>query len=190
MNKDELRIRFLKFIDAAELCLSKEYVQPCLMILYSTIDNLAYLNRKENHAGVIQEDFKNWTEEYLQPKMHSALTADDLYGARCGVLHAGSSESNKSRRGEANEIFYTWGTHNEDVIQGLLEKAQKRNPKLERNVRIMNIDKVLAALKLAIEHFCENRGAEKLIIDRATKIFVKGKLPQNFVKSRFPDIGL
>jgi hypothetical protein len=42
---------------------------------------------------------------------------EDIYSARCGLLHQQMSESNMTKNKEAKEIYYTWGEANQVVLE-------------------------------------------------------------------------
>lgn len=51
-----------------------------------------------------------WCEKYILPRLKTEdgkpLTALDLYGARCGILHTSTSVSSVAEKGEARQISY------------------------------------------------------------------------------------
>lgn len=76
------------------------------MLLYAQIDIAASLNRPVSKSQVTREDFKNWVNQYLLPNSNLDCSADDLYAARCGLLHTYMAESKASRAGKAKQTFY------------------------------------------------------------------------------------
>ena len=87
----------------SELVKEGFYTQA-LIILYSAIDTMAWINLSE--GDVKQKDFVEWVNKYMQPENNLGCTAGDLYGARCGLVHANTSVSRKSRTGEVAQIWY------------------------------------------------------------------------------------
>lgn len=82
---------------ASGLCLEKEYWLSAAKLIYSGIDNLAWLTREHNRPEVEPQDFIDFVKKYLLPDPGLACSADELYGARCGLLHSNTAESRKSR---------------------------------------------------------------------------------------------
>jgi hypothetical protein len=84
------------------------HIEPTLLLLYAAIDTMAWLSVPEEEST--GRDFQNWVEKYVL-RVNQALlpgvTAVDLWGARCGLLHTGAPESRDFRKGNARKIFYT-----------------------------------------------------------------------------------
>jgi len=94
-----------ELLDSIEDCLAKRRILPCLMLLYSGIDVIASLE-----AGrASRSAFTKWVNRYVLKSTSLSCTASDLYGARCGILHTLSAESDMSRKGQARQIVYAWG---------------------------------------------------------------------------------
>jgi hypothetical protein len=58
---------------------------PAAMLIYSSIDILGSLMNLDSFASA--ESFKTWTEDYLLLNGSFAFSKEDLWGARCGILH-------------------------------------------------------------------------------------------------------
>ena len=105
---------------AIECCIKNRYLRPTLILIYSGIDIMAWLNLPENQKDVKQEDFKDWINTYLIPNSDILCTADDIYSARCSILHSFTSESKKTREGNARMIFYSYGKKKAEELQEML----------------------------------------------------------------------
>jgi hypothetical protein len=90
--------------NAIDACLGNDHVLPALMLLYAAIDAMGWLARP---AGAEQsgEHFRDYVDRYVRKPTDEA-TAMDLWGARCGILHEQTPESNASRMGRAQMITY------------------------------------------------------------------------------------
>src|SRR6266700_5414023 len=95
----------IALLEAVEDCLAKQRILPCLTLLYSGIDVVASLEQ----TASTRSTFINWVEEYMLKNSPLPCTGTDLYGARCGVLHSFSPESDLSKQGKARRIVYAWG---------------------------------------------------------------------------------
>jgi hypothetical protein len=133
-------------IDAIELCLQEKLRASALILLYSAMDTMAWLHRPQNHVDVTRADFVAWTSKYVLPGSGLACSAEDLYGARCGLLHSHTVESRLSRKGTAKELLYSWGTADPKILQ----EAINRRGSSAIPVRIEDL---LEALRLGIERF-------------------------------------
>lgn len=64
---------------------------PAAIILtYSGMDTMAFLNMPANSSDVMRSDFIGWTEQYVKIAVPDPPTGNDLYGTRCSVLHGGA----------------------------------------------------------------------------------------------------
>ena len=77
-----------------------------VILLYSGIDTMAYLDIPAGQEDVTRTDFVRWAERYIRFPCAEQLTGLELYGARCGMLHSYSVASNLSRQGRCRQIGY------------------------------------------------------------------------------------
>ncbi len=98
-----------ELIEAPQACLNKRYWLSAAKLIYSGIDNLAWLSRQHSEPNVRRADFIEWVNQYLLPDSNLHCTADELYGARCGLLHANVAESDRTRMGAFRQICYSTG---------------------------------------------------------------------------------
>jgi len=128
-------------------CLHEGYRFPALILIYSAIDTLAWLDRDESHVDVQRSDFIRWVENYLLPNWQSSVTAVDLYAARCSLLHSYSPESKLTREGRADRIYYEWKSFPAEVVQLLLDLRGIQSAK------IVCVEDFLYALRTGVGHF-------------------------------------
>ncbi|MBN3968473.1 hypothetical protein IMW75_24780 [Pseudomonas gregormendelii] len=97
-----------------------------LALVFSSIDKMAWLTSANiDHT---RNDFIRWVDDYLLPAGSVSLNAIDLYAARCGFLHTGSSESKLFRDGKAKQIFYSVGPRKPQAE--VLTEVHSKLPKL------------------------------------------------------------
>ena len=75
-----------------------------LILLYTAIDTMAWVGLSE--GDVTRTVFKDWVNRYLLPSSSLPCTADDLYSARCGLVHSHTPESSSTGKGTARQIWY------------------------------------------------------------------------------------
>jgi len=165
MSSSTLETQAQYLISSIELCFKNQFITPSLMLTYATIDIMAWLDRDKNHQDVQPSDFIRWVETYLLPNSQLSCTAIDLYAARCSLIHSYSAESRLSREGRASEIFYAWGTADEQELQKLIDLEGSRDAKA------IQVEKLLAALKQGVEQFIANVRHSQMVIDRAERFF-------------------
>ena len=87
-----------------------ELPEASLIIIYSGIDALGWLAAPAVVPFATQNTFKQWCEKYILTRLRSpdggAITSDDLYGARCGILHTSTPLSKSEIKGIARQVFY------------------------------------------------------------------------------------
>ncbi|EPR6545164.1 hypothetical protein ACU74D_000270 [Yersinia enterocolitica] len=92
---------------ALGLLLNNKHHESFLVLFYSWVDRMAWLSIEgEESTG---SDFKNWVNKYLLEGTTLPCTADDLWAARCGILHTGAAEARDTRKGKARSIHYFGG---------------------------------------------------------------------------------
>ena len=91
-----------------EVCLKHECLVSGVSLIFSAIDALSALTWPKSQPDTDREVFKKWVTKYLQPESYLNCNADDLYAARCGVLHTYTADSRESRNHKARPIVYQW----------------------------------------------------------------------------------
>jgi hypothetical protein len=84
--------------------------EAALTLIYSGIDTFGLLAAPPDHVDASGKTFMQWCETYILPRLQSVegdpVTALDLWGARCGVLHTSTPLSRVARDGRAHEMWY------------------------------------------------------------------------------------
>lgn len=100
----------------AALCLIKnDFRLAALMLVFATIDQMAWVSLPDDE-DVKGRDFMAWVSTYMLGRNRTgleAVTAGDLWGARCGLLHTATAESSSLKKGTASKkIAYSYGAVN------------------------------------------------------------------------------
>lgn len=117
----------------------KKAVMPCLMLLYSFIDILAWL-RYESEQRKVGARYKKYLKSYLLPQSKLGCTAEDIYSARCGLLHQYSAESDKVRTGAAKKIHYS------------AYEPKKTTKPTDKKTIIIHVEDLIQAFEKSIEN--------------------------------------
>ena len=99
-----------------------ECYQAAIILIYSGIDCMAFLNMPKNQLDVKSKDFIKWADRYIKFPCKEQLSGNDLYGARCGMLHTYRPESNMSRKGSCRQILYINVHYPEVIYKDNIEK--------------------------------------------------------------------
>lgn len=79
---------------------------PAFILLYSSIDILSSLTRPVGSDDTSGTIFKDWVKRYLLPGSFLSCSEEDIWGARCGLLHTYTVQSRLSRQGRVRELHY------------------------------------------------------------------------------------
>lgn len=174
MSDDILEKNFFGLLTSIDSCFKDKHILPGLILLYAHIDIVASLNRPSSKEEGTRKDFKDWVNEYLLPDSNLNCSADDLYAARCGLVHAYMAEARDTRSGAAKQIFYAWGTADGTVLQEHIEKKG-----LQSQAVIVHVHDLLEALCTGLDRFMESLTQDpqkaQLVQERSRKFF--GNIP-------------
>jgi hypothetical protein len=126
-------------------CMGRQCLVSAVSLTYATVDALAALTRPLNATRGTKTHYKAWVTRYMLPHLKPSLTADDLYAARCGILHAYSPESEASRSGEVKAIVYKWRKGHKPNDERLAELA--------RTATVIEVQSLVEALESAVIQF-------------------------------------
>lgn len=122
MSQDNFDTNIAQLQAAAELLLRAQLNMPALLLIYAGIDILGAIDRPRDQDESTGEDFRAWADQYLTPEQSLGCTADDLWGARCGLLHTYTSESRHTHKGLAKEVLYAWGIGKSEDYNSVLQQ--------------------------------------------------------------------
>lgn len=117
-------------VRAIALCLRSGLPGPALTLVYVGIDSFGALARPIGQKRRVREDFVAWADRYMIKPKQLPVTALELYGARCGVLHTLGPESDLSTAGTVRQISYAWGNREAGPANAVIAEASKLNPRL------------------------------------------------------------
>lgn len=171
MSKQAYEENINQLLEVIDSCLKTRAVTPSLILIYAGIDIMAWLNRDKSSQENQRGDFKRWVDLYLLPDSGLNCKANDLYAARCAILHSYTPESKMSRQGDAKEIYYVWGTANSNELQKYIDVSTKKDKTIALSIDILSI-----AFKTAVQRFnkvlSKNASLSKLVSKRTDKFFV------------------
>jgi hypothetical protein len=140
----ELEANLIALVESIEDCLAKQRLLPCLVLLYSAIDIVASLEP----GRASRSAFTAWADKYLLQGASLPCTASDLYGARCGILHTLSAESNMSRTGTSRQIIYAWGNARTDELE-------RASMELGRDNCVVHVRELINAFRLGLTTYLQ-----------------------------------
>jgi len=172
MAKNLYESNIRELIKTIEYCYRENDKLSCLILLYSVIDIMSWLSRDTHEAETTKTNFIRWIEEFLLPGSSLKCTADELYSARCSIIHTYIPEWGTSTnvKGDANKINYIWVKAGKSASENRINSSSRKPVTI-----VVNIDDFIHALKNAIQRFDDslsyNRALFELIDDRSKKFF-------------------
>jgi hypothetical protein len=173
MAKDLFESNTLELIKAIDYCFKDNVNLPGLILFFSAIDILAWLSRDPHDSDATRNDFIRWVNEFMLPGTGLACTAEELYSARCNIIHSYAPEWGTGvnrREREVKKIIYAWGNAR---TEGLEKQVTKQSEK-DKTV-LLYTDELVNSLKMAIERFSAsfpfNRALSELVYERSAKYF-------------------
>lgn len=168
MSKSIIKRHLSELMSVIKYTLDSKKHLPTLILIYSTIDILSWLNRPASKPDVTKSDFISWVDQYLLPGSTLMCSSIDLYAARCGIVHSYQAESKLSREGKAKQIWYAWG---EADVTRLMTKIHQA--KLNGIAVAVHIEELFKALGQGISNFLSSLDAvpshAKIVCERAEK---------------------
>lgn len=156
---------------------SKPKLLPALILLYTAIDIISSLTRPKAQESTSGPIFKKWVSDYMLSNSGLPVTAQDIWAARCGLLHTSTVESDLSRGGNARHIHYVFDS------KELADSLQKKtDPAMSKNI-VVSIPHLLAGYAQGILRFNAEIGSDpelrELVYYHSDKLVVQDSLPLN-----------
>jgi len=166
----------LDTIDALSLLVGAGKWRQALVVLYSAIDTLAWSTLVD--GDVTRSDFCAWVNSYMDPPATVQCTAEDLYAARCGLLHSSSAGSRLSREGKAAELWYATSADRVPVLRRLAHEKG-------HSAKIVGITPLVEAFADGARRFVETLAADRALDARVN---ARVALWLGFVRSTPPGL--
>ena len=107
---------------------------------------MSYLDMPQQQIEVDKKDFIRWAQNYLSPKLSNEITqitGEELYNARCALVHTYGLESRGTKGGSARIIGYMVGGNG--PIQ--------YNPRINKSLVMLPLEKLKEAFFKSIDEF-------------------------------------
>lgn len=171
MSEKALQENILQWLEAVDLCLAHRFITPTLILIYSGIDTLAWLNRRHDEPNVTGEDFMRWVDTYMLPDKRVQCKSSDLWSARCGLVHTFSPESSRTRSGKAKMLYYAWGQQSVEPLMDGIHLVSR-----EDEIAAIHVDLLIEALRDAVVKFLsapyDDPDWQSVVFKRAGEFFL------------------
>ncbi len=97
-------------LQGVEVCIKSRCLVPSLTLIYSSMDAVSALTRPKTAAYTSRAIFESWVSTYMGGFLCATqCSAEDIYAARCGVVHTTTRRSRLSREKAGVRTFvYYW----------------------------------------------------------------------------------
>lgn len=175
MSAEILSKRVESHVKAIDLCLENRLGTPALILIYTCIDVMATLSRPALTKKTGPRHFIAWAERHMNCQDRLGVSGLDLYAARCGIVHTGTTESSLSDDGRARRMSYAWGDRQRSEPMALMQKPG-------RATVVLRIEDLADALRAGIASFggtlAEDPDAAALVERRSGKFLLdQGAFP-------------
>ena len=134
---------------------------PALLLMYATIDIVSALSRPVTDSDTSGHVFRKWVDAYMLPGSRLTCTSDDVWAARCGLLHTLSLSSRLSRTGKAKRICYI-------SSEAGVQRMQQFTDSKGHNVVVVSLPTYVQAFRGGIYKFIEHMIRDE---DLRTRVF-------------------
>jgi hypothetical protein len=95
-------------VNDIHVCLKNNAPTGAVLLTYCAIDAMAFLSMPQGNQKVERPDFRNWVKKYMKTDSSQPYQyhEEDLYGARCGIVHTYGAESDLSNKNKCKKIAY------------------------------------------------------------------------------------
>ena len=124
---------YYQLIQATDECVNKHRVLPALVLIYTGIDSVSWIASEDPNEKPGTR-FKNWVDAWMLKNGKLNCTAEELYAARCGVLHRLTPDSTLSEKNGVRKITYAWG--------------KAKHEKLEESISALSMNDSVASVHL------------------------------------------
>ena len=153
------RTTFEKMFEAAKLCRDQALDVPMLVLIYTSLDTLAWAVYGDE-TWKVQRRFISLCNTHVLPDAGLSCTALELYAARCSVLHTLGWESDLSKVKKVRALFYFFENYDPRLAQEVLDH--------ERPGEFLAIkaDELLTAAQRAVERVAQVASSDQSLAAR------------------------
>lgn len=147
------------------IALEHKRFRAAAILIYAGMDAMAVLDMPAAQTNVTRTDFIRWANKYIRFPCVNQVTGEDLYGARCAMLHTYGVVSEMSRQGKCRMIGYA--DHQVPEI--------RFNPSVANDLVIVSLQGLRDAFFTGIDRFLVDAYADKAkaaAVDARLEMFV------------------
>jgi hypothetical protein len=168
--------RLARLLIAAEQAHLDDNDDAALILLYAFLDVLGTATKVLTDGNGNGPAFRRWVDEYVLSATELGVSSEDIWGARCGMLHSLSHESDRSRQGKAKVILYVRGEETTD--SGLpwaaaIQQATAKVPGISKvpvdRLAVVHLGTLLRAVRVGFNRFTDDVVEDAELDNRITQ---------------------
>jgi hypothetical protein len=101
-----------------DIAMDNRCFRAVVILTYAGIDAMGYTTLPPGEEEVTRDHFIAWSKRYIRFIGSEQITSEELYAARCAVLHTYGVESKLSRRGACRKVGYYEGINVPPIMSG------------------------------------------------------------------------
>jgi hypothetical protein len=158
---------YFDILQTIDESISKNRLVPALILLYSAIDSFSSLSNNNGSSG--RQVFKSWVKTWMLKDYKFDLNEDDLYSARCGLIHQHISESDLTKSNKAREIHYVWGNAKLPILGDAIQHSGN-------NAVAVRVEDLISAFRIGMANCMKEIYLDpewrKMFDERAERLFI------------------
>jgi hypothetical protein len=175
MSEENLFETYTKMISAIQLCINQSLGIPALVLIYAFIDSVSWMDNSTDNERNAGKRFQKWVNDWMLKDKKMSCTAEELYAARCGVLHTLTPDSSLSKNKGIRQIGYAFGKAN---LKSVEENARVRG--VDRNFAFIHLRDLFESFKLGLVNY----------LDQTLKDEKKAERFKKKAEQHFPNIDI
>lgn len=137
-------IQLIRSLDHAE---ENHLVVPALVLVYSAIDSVSWLAADGSKDS--GKYFRTWVAKWILKDPRIKCSAEELYAARCGLVHTLTPTSSMTQKG-VRKIAYSWGSSDNALLDSVL-----KNGELESQLASIHLSDLIEAFRNGMADYME-----------------------------------
>lgn len=165
MTVDEIAKKYVETTLAIYTCANNKYYESVWVLFYSAIDSVSWLYSEQMDINKrrVGREYKDWVNKYLLPNLDGYnCTAEELYLARCSVLHTYSSMA--KHQGNNRIIVYVYG---DKEYENMISKIVNEDETIRKeNFVLIHMGDLVNAYSKGMSAFFKQVEIDKKLYDR------------------------
>ena len=135
---------------------------PALVLIYTAIDTVSWI-ASEDENRLVGESFEAWVDKWMLSKYPLPCTSEELYAARCGILHTLTPNSRLTDKKGVRRIAYATGNANQTDLEESIRLLEYPG------LVAVHVDDIFSSFRHGFEDFIEMLEKDPTIKDLFTQ---------------------